>query len=213
VVGDERSGADGATLTLMARPQSDSYPEQLDAVIVALLSEGREAARARLAPISYPRREIVTRSDPSEAVIASVYVRDRFHCRYCGCRVIPTPVMRLLSTIFPEEFPYHPNWKGGQTHPAITSRSATLDHVLAWTLGGRNGLENLVCACWVCNRVKGDLMLRQLGWELQPIDAGSTWEGLTRHYRPLWQLAGSPSGSEHRLWMRLYEEGLVARGL
>lgn len=90
-------------------------------MIAALLGEGREAAREKLAPISYPRREIVTRSDPSETVIASVYIRDRFHCRYCGCRVIPTQVMRLLSAIFPEEFPNHPNWKGGQTHPAITS--------------------------------------------------------------------------------------------
>ncbi len=192
----------------MSRPQTDEYPEQLEAVIEALLGPGREAARRALAPISYPTREVVARSEPSETVIAGIYIRDRFHCRYCGCRVIPTQIMRLVAAIFPEDFPYHPNWKGGQTHPAITSRSATLDHVLPWTRGGRNDAGNLVCACWICNRVKGDLTTEQLGWELLPIPSETGWDGLTRHYRRLWELAGSPTGSEHRLWMRLYEEGL-----
>ena len=140
-------------------------------------------------------------------MIAGIHIRDRFCCRYCGYRVIPTQVMRLIGAIFPDEFPYHPNWKGGRTHPAIALRSASLDHVVAWTLGGRNDPENLACACWICNRVKGELTLAQLGWELRPIPE-TDWDGLTRFYRALWEPAGSPTGSEHRLWMRLYEEGL-----
>lgn len=128
----------------MARPLTDDYPDQLELVIIALLSEGRDSAAERLAPIAYPRREVEIRSEPSETVIASIYKRDRFCCRYCGCRVIPTQIMRLVAEVFPDDFPYHPNWKGGQTHPAIPSRSATLDHVVAWTLGGRNDPENLV---------------------------------------------------------------------
>jgi 5-methylcytosine-specific restriction endonuclease McrA len=195
----------------MSRPQTDEYPEQLEGVLDALVNSGREAAEQVLAPISYPRHEVVVRSDPSETVIAGIYIRDRFHCRYCGCRVIPTQVMRLVAAIFPEDFPYHPNWKGGQTHPAIVSRSATLDHVVAWTLGGRNDPENLVCACWICNRVKGDLTTRQLGWEVLSIPDETSWDGLTRYYRPLWELAGAPTGSEHHLWMRLYEEALRDR--
>lgn len=38
--------------------------------------------------------------------------------------------MRLVARWFPEEFPWHKNWKGGETHPAFASRSATLDHVI-----------------------------------------------------------------------------------
>jgi hypothetical protein len=57
----------------MARPQTDDYPDQLELVVDALLSEGRDAAAELLAPIAYPRREVETRSDPSETVIASVY--------------------------------------------------------------------------------------------------------------------------------------------
>ena len=189
----------------MARPQTDEYATQLEGVIIALLSEGRNAASELIEPISYPRRQVEVRSEPSETVIATIYKRDRFHCRYCGCRVIPTQVMRLVSEIFPDAFPYHPNWKGGQTHPAITSRSATLDHLLAWTLGGTNDPENLVCACWICNRVKGDLTLDQLGWELRPISADPDWDGLTRYYRQLWELAGSPKTADHPFWLRLFD--------
>ncbi|HET7590169.1 MAG TPA: HNH endonuclease [Solirubrobacterales bacterium] len=188
----------------MTRPQTDNYAEELRDVIAALISNGRDAAAEKIAPIAYPRREVAVRSEPSEPLIAATYERDHFHCRYCGCRVIPTQVMRLLSEVFPEEFPYHPNWKGGQTHPAIASRSATLDHVVPWSLGGTNDPENLVCACWICNRVKGDLTLEQLGWELRPVSADAEWDGLTGYYRPLWELAGSPTRGDHRLWMRLF---------
>lgn len=36
------------------RPQTDDYPEELEQVVLALLSEGREAAAELLAPIAYP---------------------------------------------------------------------------------------------------------------------------------------------------------------
>jgi HNH endonuclease len=189
----------------MVRPQTDDYPDELERVIKALLEEGREAAEQLMEPISYPRREVARRADPSETVIASVYRRDHFHCRYCGCQVLPTQVMRLISELFSEEFPYHPNWKGGETHPAIPSRSATLDHVLPWSAGGGNDTDNLVCACWICNRIKGDLMLEQLDWTLLPIKADTQWDGLTRYYRALWKLAGKPKNADHTLWMRLFD--------
>ncbi len=112
--------------------------------------------------------------------------------------------MRLLSHFFPEDFPYHQNWKGGETHPAILSRSPTLDHVVPWTAGGTNDPENLVCACWICNRVKGDLSLKQLGWSLLPVSEDPDWDGLTRYYRPLWELAGRPTTGDHPLWVRVF---------
>jgi hypothetical protein len=140
----------------MIRPETDDYPRQLESVIAALVcgdveAAGKAAGKA-LEPIAYPRRDIAQRSEPSETVIASIYRRDRFHCRYCGCRVIPTQIMRLVAQFFPETFPYRPNWKSGETHPAFASRSATLDHVTPWSAGGLNDPENLVCACGICSR-------------------------------------------------------------
>ena len=37
----------------------------------------------------------------------------------------------------------------------LTSREATLDHVIPRSQGGRTSWENLVCACSACNRKKG----------------------------------------------------------
>lgn len=143
----------------MARPRTDDYPDHLERVASALLSHGVEDAAELLAPIAEPRRQVLVRSQPSETVTASIYKRDRFRCRYCGCRVIPTQIMRLISHFLPREFPYHPNWKGGETHPAIASRSATVDHLVPRTAGGTDDPANLVCACWICNQTKGDLFL------------------------------------------------------
>jgi len=100
---------------------------------------------------------------------------------------------------------YHPNWKGGETHPAITARSATLEHVVPWTAGGTNDPDNLACACWICNQTKGDLFLHQLGWELLPASDDTGWDGLTRYYRQLWELAGRPTTAGHPLWVRLFD--------
>jgi hypothetical protein len=190
----------------MIRPQTDDYPEHLQVVAAARAAGDTDGAARALAPIVMARFEVDRRSDPSERVIASIYRRDRFRCRYCGCKVIPVQVMRLIGYLLPEGFPYHPNWKGGETHPALASRSAILDHVLAWSAGGRNDPDNLACACWVCNQVKGDLSLEQLGWELLPISQDDEWDGLTRYYRRLWELTGEPQTSEHPLWLHLYTE-------
>jgi len=187
----------------MPRPQTDEYPDELERVIELLLTDGREAASGALAAIAQPRRAVAVRADPSESVVAAVYRRDRFRCRYCDARLIPTPIMRLLADVFPDDFPYHLHWKGGETHPAFSSRSPTVDHVVPWVAGGTNDPENLACACWICNQVKGDLRLEQLGWELLPISGDTTWDGLTRFYRPLWELAGRPATADHRLWVRL----------
>jgi 5-methylcytosine-specific restriction endonuclease McrA len=38
----------------------------------------------------------------------------------------------------------------------VNSRSATLDHVLPVSLGGKSNFENCVCACSRCNGIKGN---------------------------------------------------------
>jgi hypothetical protein len=67
-------------------------------------------------------------------------------------------------------------------------------------------VDNLVTACWNCNRRKGDLDLDELGWALvEPRD--KEWKGLTEHFRPLWETAGHPSLSEDEsAWMRAVDK-------
>jgi len=186
----------------MRAPQ-DPYPDALARIINARIERDQAAALAEMNQIRFLPPERKTERWPAMSVIAGVYARDRYQCRYCGERVILTAVMRLVSRLYPDQFPYHSNWKADSTHPAFVSRSATLDHVHPIADGG-DPLDpaNLVTACWGCNRRKGDLRLDELGWSLvEPSIPG--WQGLSELFRPLWQAAGEPSLTEdERAWMR-----------
>jgi hypothetical protein len=182
----------------------DPYPDVLAQVISARLRGDPAAALTAITAIGFtppPRR---TEREPSKVVTAQVFARDHYQCRYCGQRVILTAVMRLIARLYPDQFPYHPHWKTDATHPAFTTRSATLDHIQPIAGGGDPLAEdNLATACWTCNRRKGDLALNELhgGALVETHDTG--WHGLSDLYRPLWEASGQPAlGEEERAWMR-----------
>lgn len=178
-----------------------TFPAQLEHVVRALLAEGREAGAAALEPIAFPPRIVERRPTVPRWVRCAIWLRDHFHCRYCDGRVIPNSVLELVSEIYPEAFPYHPNWKAGQTHPAFAARAAMVDHVVPGSAGGAWLDEtNLVTACNPCNSIKADLSLGQLGWKLLAI-ATDDWEGLIPYYRQLWVAAGMPKPAYHGGWM------------
>ena len=135
--------------------------------------------------------------------MCSIFHRDHFCCRYCGGRTILTPVMELLGELYPDVFPFHPNWKGGMTHPAVIARSTIIDHVVPGAMGGSwRDPDNLVTACWPCNAIKSDYGLDQLGWQLQPITTDDGWDGLACYYRALWERAGKPKPAFHEAWLQ-----------
>lgn len=186
-------------------PPDDNYPEVIEQVIEAVLHHGADAGRSALEPIAYARQEISKRPGLSRAIQAEVFQRDRFICCYCGARLIPAPIMELISELYPDDFPFHPNWKRGQTHPAILSRSPIVDHVEPGASGGDwHDLDNLVTACWPCNGRKADFTMKQLDWSLRPLPVDEEWDGLTRHYPALWQAAGEPKRDYHLSWMKAF---------
>jgi hypothetical protein len=183
-------------------PPDDDYPAAIQKVIEAVLERGKDEGAKALREIAYPRRAIANRPALTREIQGRVFRRDRFRCRYCGGRLIPTPMMELLGGLYPDQFPWQPNWKGGQTHPAILSRSPVVDHVDPGSVGGAwLDVDNLVTACWPCNARKGDISLSRLGWELLPIPQDD-WDGLTRYYAALWRAAGAPKPDYHRSWMK-----------
>ncbi len=183
-------------------PPVDDYPTYIEAAIRAVLSEGIASGAAALEPIAYPPQIISRRPGVPLATAARVFKRDHFSCRYCARKTIPTPIMALLGRLYPLSFPYHPNWKGGVTHPAVITRSPVVDHMNPGAWGGDwNADENLVTACWPCNASKADLSLEQLGWP-PPLSIPDTdWDGLTGLYRQLWDAAGGPAGGAHLRWL------------
>lgn len=182
---------------------SHGYPDTLHDVVRALIRHGRSAADSRMATIAHAVRPVTPRRTPAVPILAAVYERDRYQCRYCGTRTVLTPVMRLLSRAYPHEFPYHPNWKAGEVHPAIEIVSATHDHVDPVARGG-DSLEpdNIVTACWVCNSAKGNLAVETLGWTLRDQPGNDPWHGLADLYAGLWESLGRPElGANERSWL------------
>lgn len=107
--------------------QQEDYPQVIAEIVARLVSGDRTGADRRMADIAYAKRAIGRRPSISRLLMIRVFRRDCWTCRYCGRRTIFYPVMPLLGVIFPEHFPFHPNWKAGQTHPAVATCSAVVD--------------------------------------------------------------------------------------
>jgi len=185
------------------RASDDPYPDVLERVILAPLSNDEAQAGRVLDEIPFEPAMTTKEKWPATSVIARVYARDSYQCGYCGEKVVLLQLMRLISRLFPTKFPYQQNWKADSTHPAFISRGATLDHLVPIAGGGDPVSEaNLVTSCWGCNRRKGDSLLEEIGWELvSPTDP--SWQGLSEWYEPLWITVGRPPlGEDEMGWMR-----------
>lgn len=120
-------------------PDKDDYPEVIAAVVARLVSGDRAGAEHSMADLLYARRTISKRPAIPRPLMVHVFRRDCWGCRYCGRQTIFLPVLPLLGIIFSEHFPYHPNWKAGQTHPAVAACTAVVDHVIPGSWAARGG--------------------------------------------------------------------------
>lgn len=107
-------------------PQTDDYDVHIAEAVKVLLTSGPEAGRTALEPIAYPPRELPRRPTLTRAQAGRIYVRDHFVCRYCGQRTILSSIMELIGRLYPDIFSFHPNWKGGVTHPAFATEAPQL---------------------------------------------------------------------------------------
>lgn len=132
------------------------------------------------------------------AVRAQVFVRDRNLCTACGGKTIPRNILVAMHDLFPEEIPYHPNYKRSFTHPAFWFLAPEADHVMPHSQGGAFTLENLTTLHAACNTQKSDSIAANT-----TMGATSEWDGLLSHYPAL--VAASPNSlraNYHRTWMR-----------
>lgn len=139
-------------------------------------------------------------------IAAATYVRDHFQCVYCTARVMPLGLLSTLAGVYPEQIPYHVNYKSGSTHPMFWTRTSEADHKDAGSRGGDwSDINNHVTACVLCNTRKGDRSLEEMNWQVRPAESSSDWNGLVDLYRPLWEAAGKPTGYR-REWLIALDE-------
>jgi hypothetical protein len=151
--------------------------------VVEALRAGNIAAARETLRNEYPFVAVVPESRRYTDVQAlQVFVRDGFIDRYSGQRLLFPGVLRLLSRLLPEEFPYHPNWKTAETHPAYYELFPTIDHVVSVTRDGKDREENWVTTSMARNATKANWKLEEIGWSLHPPGSLAEWDGLMRFF-------------------------------
>lgn len=74
----------------------------------------------------------------------AVLVRDKFTCIYCGVR--PGDTLR---------------------GKVVSKADMTIDHIVPRSRGGKDVWTNTACACYICNRRKGDRLPGEAGMRLR----------------------------------------------
>jgi 5-methylcytosine-specific restriction endonuclease McrA len=106
--------------------------------------------------------------------------RDGHHCRFCGTPVIRKEVRRRVTSAYPDLR----IWGVGNInqHAAFQTMWAQFDHILPYTRGGTNEIDNLVVTCAPCNFGRMQYTLEEVGLvdprTRDPVR--STWDGLER---------------------------------
>jgi len=112
----------------------------------------------------------------------TIFQKDGFIDRYSGDRLIFPGVLKVLSDLYPQEFPYHKNGKMTLGHMAYWQIMPTVDHIHPYASGGCNDDDNLVTTSMLHNGMKSGFTLEELGWELHPRGDLERWDGLTRWF-------------------------------
>lgn len=147
-------------------------------VCKALADEKIEVAKS-IIKIEYPHRPLMPiKRNYNVYQSTNIFLRDGFIDRYSGRKLIFPPILRLLSMMIPEVFPFHTNWKMTECHIAYWQLSPTIDHIIPVARGGDDNEKNMVTTSMLRNSAKSNWLLEELGWELYPQGELKEWDGL-----------------------------------
>lgn len=110
------------------------------------------------------------------------FIRDGFVDRYTGERLLNPGILKVLSSYFPEEFPFHPHWKMTETHMAYWELIPTIDHIYPIAKGGHDVKENWVTTSMKNNSIKSNYTIDEIHWSLYPRGDINEWDGLTKAF-------------------------------
>lgn len=110
------------------------------------------------------------------------FIRDGFIDRYTGQKLLNPGVLKVLSTYFPAEFPFHPHWKMTETHIAYWELVPTIDHIYPVAKGGYDDKNNWVTTSMKNNSIKSNYTIDEIHWTLYPQGDIKAWDGLSKSF-------------------------------
>jgi 5-methylcytosine-specific restriction endonuclease McrA len=143
------------------------------------LAKGELEGAKRIIEVEYPYKPLNLSSRKYiEYQATKIFARDGFIDRYSGKRLVFPPVLRLLSALMPEVFPFQKNWKMTECHIAYWQLSPTIDHIVPIARGGEDKEKNWITTSMLRNNAKSNWLLEELGWKLYPPGELTDWDGL-----------------------------------
>ena len=148
-------------------------------IFEALLNQDKETAKSTLLS-EYPHKpfEIEKRSY-TIAQRMEQFISDGFIDRYTGEKLLNPGILKVLSSFFPSEFPFHPHWKMTETHIAYWELTPTIDHIFPIAKGGKDDQSNWVTTSMKNNSIKSNYTIDEIHWELHPKGDIKKWDGLS----------------------------------
>lgn len=139
--------------------KADVLARACAALDVAEMDVGKEILRTEYPFIAVAK----TSRRYTERQCLRVFYRDGFTDRYSGTRLVHPGALRVLSVVFPDEFPAHPNWEMKRSHFAFWELFPSIDHVVPVARGGADDETNWVTTSMLRNSAKSHWTLEELG--------------------------------------------------
>ncbi len=154
----------------------------IEEVVIKINDKEHEKARDLIVD-KYPFKQIIKKEkSKSFKTIVKLFFNDGFIDRYTGKKLINPGMLRVLSIMYPNEFPYHPNYKADECHSAFWDLTPSLDHVVPFSLGGEDDEANWVTTSNKNNSIKNVYSLEEIGWKLYPKGDLKEWDGLSEKF-------------------------------
>ena len=110
------------------------------------------------------------------------FMKDGFIDRYTGQKLVNPGILKVLSSYFPKEFPFHPHWKMTETHIAYWDLIPTIDHIYPIAKGGQDNNDNWVTTSMKNNSIKSNYTIDEIHWTLYPQGNIKDWDGLSKSF-------------------------------
>ncbi len=151
--------------------------------VCLLLSQQRIGDAKDVIDSEYPFLPVVrAKRTYTPRQMTKVFLRDGFIDRYNGQKLVYPPVLRIISRMIPESFPYHKNGKMDEGHIAYWQLFPTIDHLDPVARGGPDTETNWICCSMLTNSIKANWTLEELGWTLLAPGNVDEWDGMLRWF-------------------------------